>query len=218
MAQEAIRKASGKASIANPIRFQGQYHDLETGLHYNRYRYYDPEVGRFVSKDPIGYEGGLNAYEFGPNPSEYLDPLGLTAAELKTNPERAGRPVLPDQTPHHIVQENCRKGMPNSLVQKSREILARNDIGIDSASSGAVLWGSSNTQVAAQGHPGRATATTNGNYHAGAHVHSVNNEKLIYQVLNGVEKRGGNVENAWKDIGQRMESGSWKATFNCCCD
>ncbi|WP_134928951.1 RHS repeat domain-containing protein, partial [Pseudomonas protegens] len=36
--------------IANPLRFQGQYHDHETGLHYNRYRYYDPEVGRFVSK------------------------------------------------------------------------------------------------------------------------------------------------------------------------
>jgi RHS repeat-associated protein len=61
----------------NPIRFQGQYHDHETGLHYNRYRYYDPGVGRFVSKDPIGYSGGLNLYQYAPNPSGWIDPLGL---------------------------------------------------------------------------------------------------------------------------------------------
>ncbi|MDN7874661.1 RHS repeat-associated core domain-containing protein [Burkholderia aenigmatica] len=78
VAQEAIRKASGKAPIANPIRFQGQYHDSESGLHYNRYRYYDPEVGRFVSKDPIGYAGGLNLYQYAPNPIEWVDPFGLS--------------------------------------------------------------------------------------------------------------------------------------------
>ena len=44
--------------ISNNIRFQGQYFDEETGLHYNRYRYYSPYVGRFVSKDPIGLLGG----------------------------------------------------------------------------------------------------------------------------------------------------------------
>nr|WP_280528322.1 RHS repeat-associated core domain-containing protein [Burkholderia diffusa] len=38
---------------------QGQCHDHETGLHYNRHRYYDPQSGRFVSKDPIGYAGGI---------------------------------------------------------------------------------------------------------------------------------------------------------------
>ena len=39
------------------LRFQGQYFDVETGLHYNRFRYYDPDVGRFVSQDPIGLVG-----------------------------------------------------------------------------------------------------------------------------------------------------------------
>ncbi|HIE5949033.1 TPA: RHS repeat-associated core domain-containing protein, partial [Burkholderia cepacia] len=77
VAQEVIRKASGKASVANPIRFQGQYHDHETGLHYNRYRYYDPQSGRFVSKDPIGLAGGLNAFQYAPNPAGWIDPLGL---------------------------------------------------------------------------------------------------------------------------------------------
>ncbi|NMY39527.1 hypothetical protein HBN68_21140 [Pseudomonas sp. WS 5078] len=65
--------------LTNPIRFQGQYHDHETGLHYNRYRYYDPRAGRFVSKDPISYAGGLNLYAYAPNPVEWVDPLGLMA-------------------------------------------------------------------------------------------------------------------------------------------
>ncbi|WP_347900828.1 RHS repeat-associated core domain-containing protein [Pseudomonas purpurea] len=64
--------------LTNPIRFQGQYHDHETGLHYNRYRYYDPSVGRFVSKDPIGYAGGVNIYQYSNNPIGWTDPLGLS--------------------------------------------------------------------------------------------------------------------------------------------
>ena len=65
--------------LTNPIRFQGQYHDHdhETGLHCNRYRYYDPRVGRFISKDPIGYAGGLNLFAYAPNPVGWVDPLGL---------------------------------------------------------------------------------------------------------------------------------------------
>jgi RHS repeat-associated protein len=66
-----------RVSLKNPIRFQGQYHDPETGLHYNRHRYYDPGVGRFISKDPIGYQGGLNLYQYVPNPTGWIDPLGL---------------------------------------------------------------------------------------------------------------------------------------------
>nr|WP_257251961.1 RHS repeat-associated core domain-containing protein [Burkholderia cepacia] len=57
-----------------PDYFLGQG---QTGLHYNRYRYYDPEVGRFVGKDPVGYAGGLNVFQYAPNPLEWTDPLGL---------------------------------------------------------------------------------------------------------------------------------------------
>nr|WP_236615045.1 RHS repeat-associated core domain-containing protein [Serratia liquefaciens] len=46
-------------------------------MHYNRYRYYYPEVGRFVGKDPVGYAGGLNVYQYVPNPVSWIDPLGL---------------------------------------------------------------------------------------------------------------------------------------------
>ncbi|TCW69233.1 type IV secretion protein Rhs [Burkholderia sp. SRS-25] len=79
VAQEAIRKASGTALIANPIRFQGQYHDHESGLHYNRYRYYDPNLGRYIIQDPIGLRGGINAYTYVKNPVIWIDPLGLQA-------------------------------------------------------------------------------------------------------------------------------------------
>ncbi|MFD1840560.1 RHS repeat-associated core domain-containing protein, partial [Paracidovorax cattleyae] len=41
--------------VEQPLRFQGQYFDGETGLHYDRFRYYDPVTGRFVHQDPIGY-------------------------------------------------------------------------------------------------------------------------------------------------------------------
>jgi RHS repeat-associated protein len=75
--QEQRLVSAQQHGLTNPFRFQGQYHDHETGLHYNRYRYYDPAVGRFLSKDPIGFNGGLNLYQYAPNPIEWVDPLGL---------------------------------------------------------------------------------------------------------------------------------------------
>ncbi|MFK9002726.1 RHS repeat-associated core domain-containing protein [Pseudomonas pergaminensis] len=59
------------------LRFQGQYLDRETGLHYNTFRFYDPDIGRFISPDPIGLAGGINLYQYAPNPQGYIDPLGL---------------------------------------------------------------------------------------------------------------------------------------------
>lgn len=63
--------------VHQPLRFQGQYFDAETGLHYNRFRYYDPDVGRFTSQDPVGLAGGPNFYQYAPNPFEWIDPHGL---------------------------------------------------------------------------------------------------------------------------------------------
>ena len=63
--------------VNSPLRFQGQYFDEETGLHYNRHRYYSPETGRFITVDPIGLAGGLNNYQYVKNPTGWVDPLGL---------------------------------------------------------------------------------------------------------------------------------------------
>jgi len=55
----------------------GYYSDSETGLELCTYRFYDPAIGRFINRDPIGYDGGVNIYSYvGNNPSNYMDPLG----------------------------------------------------------------------------------------------------------------------------------------------
>ncbi|MEN0586041.1 MULTISPECIES: RHS repeat-associated core domain-containing protein [unclassified Kosakonia] len=63
--------------IDNPLRFQGQYYDAETGLHYNRYRYYDPNIAAYISQDPVGMVAGVSVYQYAPNPLAWSDPLGL---------------------------------------------------------------------------------------------------------------------------------------------
>ncbi|WP_369301858.1 RHS repeat-associated core domain-containing protein [Pseudomonas sp. N2-5-1-1] len=64
------------------LRFQGQYLDREIGLHYNTFRFYDPDVGRFTTPDPIGLTGSLNFYRYSPNPFTWIDPLGLKENEI----------------------------------------------------------------------------------------------------------------------------------------
>jgi RHS repeat-associated protein len=64
-------------TIAIQLRLPGQIHDAETGLHYNDRRYYDPDTGRYLSRDPIGFEGGINLYTYAAAaPSRFTDPTG----------------------------------------------------------------------------------------------------------------------------------------------
>ncbi|MFK0087455.1 RHS repeat-associated core domain-containing protein [Pseudomonas sp. NPDC090755] len=58
------------------LRYQGQYLDRETGLHYNTFRFYDPNIGRFTQPDPIGLLGGINLFVYSPNPLSWIDPWG----------------------------------------------------------------------------------------------------------------------------------------------
>ncbi len=70
---------NGKVTVIN-LRFPGQYYDQESGLHYNWNRYYSPRLGRYISSDPIGVEGGANSYGYaGGNPLSYFDPTGEIA-------------------------------------------------------------------------------------------------------------------------------------------
>ncbi|RKT84500.1 RHS repeat-associated core domain-containing protein [Saccharopolyspora antimicrobica] len=70
-----LRTAPGHAYT--PLRFPGQYHDHETGLHYNLNRYYDPTTGRYTSHDPLGLAPSPNPHAYAPNPTGWIDPLGL---------------------------------------------------------------------------------------------------------------------------------------------
>ncbi|MFF0204120.1 RHS repeat-associated core domain-containing protein [Streptomyces sp. NPDC005017] len=65
------------ASAYTPLRFPGQYHDPETGLHYNHHRYYDPETARYTSPDPLGLLPAPNPVTYVHNPHSWSDPLGL---------------------------------------------------------------------------------------------------------------------------------------------
>jgi len=66
------------SNIGNRYLWQGREYDSATGLYYFRARWYDPETGRWLSKDLIGIAGGLNLYVFcGNNPVNFVDPLGL---------------------------------------------------------------------------------------------------------------------------------------------
>jgi RHS repeat-associated protein len=65
----------GESSI--PFRQAGQYEDIETGLYYSRMRYYSAETGTFISKDPIGLEGGMQLYNYVHDSNFWIDPLGL---------------------------------------------------------------------------------------------------------------------------------------------
>ncbi|EFC4103149.1 DUF4329 domain-containing protein, partial [Escherichia coli] len=59
------------------IRLPGQQYDEESGLYYNRHRYYDPLQGRYITQDPIGLKGGWNLYTYPLSPVNSMDPLGL---------------------------------------------------------------------------------------------------------------------------------------------
>ncbi len=81
---EGISKPFGEtavnsgSTVVNNFRFQGQYYDAETGLHYNGQQYYDPKTGRYLTPDPIGLAGGVNPYVYvGNDPINAIDPWGL---------------------------------------------------------------------------------------------------------------------------------------------
>jgi len=61
----------------NLHRDMGQFYDAESGLHYNRHRYYDPETAQYLSPDPIGLQGGLTPQAYVHNPTGWVDPFGL---------------------------------------------------------------------------------------------------------------------------------------------
>lgn len=79
------------------LRFVGQYADAESGLHYNRFRYYDSETGQYLSPDPTGLAGGVNPYGYVHNPLSWVDPLGLTKTPVYENPGHHDPSYLPNR-------------------------------------------------------------------------------------------------------------------------
>lgn len=105
--------------VDNPIRLQGQYEDQETCLHYNRYRYYNADVGQFISQDPIGLQGGLQLYAYAPNSLSWIDPLGLLCKYLRKRLRRI----------EELVQTPGDKGIPTALTPRELRKLGEEFVG-----------------------------------------------------------------------------------------
>lgn len=100
LAGESTSTMWGRASwtgVDTPWRYPGQYHDDETGLHYNRFRYYHPATGRYLTPDPLGLAPAPNPYGYPDNPTTFIDPLGLSECSQtirKYGPHEVG-PLTP---------------------------------------------------------------------------------------------------------------------------
>ncbi len=125
---EGVNSAWGKllresetqlSGYSQNLRMQGQYLDRETGLHYNLFRYYDPDCGRFTQQDPIGLSGGINLYQYAPNALGWVDPWGLKCKSTEDGP------IL---GPHGSLKNDLRPGQSHHLNQDAafRDIIPTN--------------------------------------------------------------------------------------------
>ncbi|WP_233961682.1 RHS repeat-associated core domain-containing protein, partial [Pectobacterium versatile] len=90
------------------LRYQGQLYDAETGLYYNRHRYYDADSGQYLSPDPIGLHGGIRPQAYVHNPLEWVDPLGLTESGCHgiEKPKKVSNSNLP-----HAIDRAVERGI-----------------------------------------------------------------------------------------------------------
>ncbi|MEE4707701.1 RHS repeat-associated core domain-containing protein, partial [Pseudomonas alliivorans] len=118
-----------------------------TGLHYNTFRYYDPEVGRFVTQDPIGLLGGENLYLYTPNTQSWIDALGLACDKWTVNSHKANKSFVKGKNlgldSHHVGQKDLMKEFvegydpataPAVLVPRIGHTLSKEGVGIVSRS------------------------------------------------------------------------------------
>jgi len=116
-----------------PIRFQGQWFDEESGLHYNWNRYYEPETGNYLSADPIGLDGGTRSYGYVHNPLRWIDPCGLASypgVDFTGSPDLF--PVTGSQ--QNIVTITMQGSRQRDFVQ------AYQQAGISKADAGDYTW------------------------------------------------------------------------------
>ncbi|MFZ7109469.1 RHS repeat-associated core domain-containing protein [Avibacterium avium] len=167
------------------LLFAGQYYDSESGLAYNRFRYYDPESGNYICSDPIGLEGGSTPYFYVQNPLDWVDLFGLAGCPrtlrdnmLKANKELANQSGVMNRAwhkekgsaAHHIVAGS------DARAQTARDILAKHNIDINDARNGIFLKHISKTSKQA------------GAYHRNIHTNKYYDN--VNRILTRADKHG----------------------------
>ncbi|CAM7688823.1 RhsA core protein [Citrobacter portucalensis] len=101
------------------IRLPGQQYDDESGLHYNRHRYYNPGLGRYITQDPIGMEGGWNLYSYPLNPIDWIDPMGLAKYGHLKNGGYGARPSKPPKPDPSQLPGIAKQLTPNYPIDQA---------------------------------------------------------------------------------------------------
>jgi RHS repeat-associated protein len=134
-----VHKFTGERSFV-PFRYQGQYEDEETGLYYNRFRYYAPEEGIYVSQDPIGLlSGEFGFYNYVNDTNGFVDILGLARCKMTAKNKRANKAKynkygVKNGHHHHIVREAAPKKWSKKnrdFILKCQDILAKAGIDVN---------------------------------------------------------------------------------------
>ena len=178
---------SKQAEPLNPnLLFAGQYFDQESGLAYNRFRYYDPQTGCYLKSDPIGLAGGETPYAYVHNPMGWIDPFGLAKCKLSTADKTKLGPAPSDMKKphyHHVVREKAPKNWKpenKKYVTDAQDILKKYGIDKDKDLRNFV-WAEN-----------------------GSGVHTVEKAKEVYQKLALSESRGlgeAGINAALKELG-----------------
>jgi RHS repeat-associated protein len=151
---------TNQEAVQNPIRLQNQYADPETQLLYNRHRYFDADLGQFVSQDPVRLIGGSHIYAYAPNPIGWTDPLGLNPACRMTGRAVVNASDLP------IVRPGTRAW--NEAVAALRRT-GRGDIRVETIQDAKALLRE------ARGNMDRRRNYTPVSYNKGYEVHNTHN-------------------------------------------
>jgi len=179
--------------------YQGQTLDRETGLAYNRFRYYDCEEGIYISQDPIGLASGeFNFYNYVYDANGWVDVFGLhCSVALSNDLEKHGTPRPNDTIAHHMVGSGKR-------AKPANDILKNHDIHIDSHKNGVFLPNGPNSSAPSHIHTGR---------HTNAYVDAVNRD-IVAANRRGIKiggKAGGKaeVERTLDNIRQQLLNGTY---------
>ncbi|WP_437684250.1 RHS repeat-associated core domain-containing protein [Sorangium sp. So ce131] len=119
------------ASVSYSLRFPGHFYDEETGLFYNRYRYYSPRLGRYLQSDPVGQSGGINLYSYPSNPLVHVDLLGLTdctggaKGKGRVDPRRATTEEAADR----VKEKNRAEAEARRKEARARQLAERRGLG-----------------------------------------------------------------------------------------